>query len=856
MNLPGKTVALGLLVTAKALAGPDVVRPNAAESGFSDPEGRLEVSVNGRAGELINRVGTDGLETRIEADDAGNATRRTLPSGAIYESAFDERGNRVVETDVTLGGMTSFAYEPEFNRIIGIVDPFGELTEMFYDLSGNLTRLVTPIGREVLASYQARGLPERTTDTLGTQTTITYDTSVNPIQSVIGTGPESRQSQLTYTAEGYIDTLTDAEGRIFDADYDIMGRLTRMTLPDGRTIGYGYDGIGNVTSITPPGRDAYGFVYDNVDQVIAQTYPAVIGGGTNQTDYQYNRARQITRMTRADGVEINYTYDAAGRLETAVLPRGSYTYTYGAETGLLDSVASPDGITETYIYDNDLLTQVTWSGAIAGSVGYAYDAKGRLSTLTIEGEDFTYAYNEDDDLIQAGALTLTYDAVTGLRSGTTLDTIEETFEYNEFAERTRHTVTAGMTTLYDVEYMRDKLGRITRKVETIQGSSSTFDYTYDLAGRLETVSEDTVLTATYTYDSNNNRLNNGATYDAQDRLISQTGITYDHNAHGERIRRTEGANITDYHYDAEGTLIGVMLPGGDQIDYLLDGSARRSARQVNDTVTEAWLYGDALEAVARLDGGNTVNQRYIYGDRANVPGYIKTPSETYKVVADHLGSVRLVIDASDGTVVQRIDYDAWGEITLNTNANFQPFAYAGGHLDPDTQLTQFGFREYDGSTARWTRKDPIGFEGSYSNLFQYVSSDPINWVDPSGMEEVYVLTRIEGTVRYRFPGDSWRSISARRTIRLSGDCIFQTAPDGIAQVEYAGGIFLIGKNSKAISMDEMSRRYTPPEVLAQRAKDRTFLGKLTLFFWPREARKWEKPGLRMNTSSVSLAPRG
>jgi YD repeat-containing protein len=77
------------------------------------------------------------------------------------------------------------------------------------------------------------------------------------------------------------------------------------------------------------------------------------------------------------------------------------------------------------------------------------------------------------------------------------------------------------TSLFNTSYVRDKLGRITQKTETIEGSTLTTDYIYDLAGRL--ISESTGgVTTSYTYDSNGNRTHiDGVlvgTYDDQDRL--------------------------------------------------------------------------------------------------------------------------------------------------------------------------------------------------------------------------------------------------------------------------------------------------------------------------------------------------
>jgi RHS repeat-associated protein len=80
---------------------------------------------------------------------------------------------------------------------------------------------------------------------------------------------------------------------------------------------------------------------------------------------------------------------------------------------------------------------------------------------------------------------------------------------------------------------------------------------------------------------------------------------------------------------------------------------------------------------------------------------------TYRIVSDHLGSPRLVINTTDGTVAQRMDYDEFGNVILDTNPGFQPFGFAGGLYDQHTGLTRFGARDYDAVTGRWTEKDPI-----------------------------------------------------------------------------------------------------------------------------------------------------
>ena len=112
-----------------------------------------------------------------------------------------------------------------------------------------------------------------------------------------------------------------------------------------------------------------------------------------------------------------------------------------------------------------------------------------------------------------------------------------------------------------------------------------------------------------------------------------------------------------------------------------------------------------------------------------------TTGNLYRIITDHLGSVRLVVDAQTGAVAQRMDYDEWGNVLEDTNPGFQPFGFAGGLYDPDTGLTRFGYRDYDPTMGRWLAKDPILFRGGQPNLYEYCYGDPVNFWDPLGLGE-------------------------------------------------------------------------------------------------------------------------
>ncbi len=180
-------------------------------------------------------------------------------------------------------------------------------------------------------------------------------------------------------------------------------------------------------------------------------------------------------------------------------------------------------------------------------------------------------------------------------------------------------------------------------------------------------------------------------------------------------------------------LTRVVLPSGTQIDYLIDGQHRRIGKKVNGALVQGFLYQNQLNPVAEVDGTGAVVSRFVYGTKANVPDHMIKGGVTYRIISDHLGSPRLVVDAATGSVAQQLDYDEFGNVLTDTNPGFQPFGFAGGLYDHDTGLVRFGARDYDAETGRWTTKDPIRFGGGDTNLYGYVLNDPVNWIDPLGL---------------------------------------------------------------------------------------------------------------------------
>jgi RHS repeat-associated protein len=185
-------------------------------------------------------------------------------------------------------------------------------------------------------------------------------------------------------------------------------------------------------------------------------------------------------------------------------------------------------------------------------------------------------------------------------------------------------------------------------------------------------------------------------------------------------------------YDGTGSLLTAQVgkPGKALVvGYTMDGIGRRVGKQVGGKFARAWLYQDALHPVSEVTTTG-IFSHFVYAG-GGAPTFMLRGGVPFRFIKDHLGSVRLVVNAATGAVAQRLEYDEFGRVLQDTAPGFQPFGFAGGLYDPDTGLVHFGARDYDPEIGRWVNKDPIGFQGG-PNLYAYCGNDPINNVDPTG----------------------------------------------------------------------------------------------------------------------------
>ena len=562
-------------------------------------------------------------------------------------------------------------------------------------------------------------------------------------------GADSRQMTFAYDASGYISTITDNRGRSASFEYDTAGRITRQLLPGSREIAYQYDVNGNLTDLTPPGQPAHTFGYNTVDVLVSYT-PPDIGDGLMSTTFTYNHDRQLTEIQRPDGQVITREYDTAGRLSTISSQAAGELkrFAYDSATGKLTGIDNNDSIGLGYTFDGSLLTDISMTGAVTGSLACYYNNNLQITQVDVNADAGSIYYTYDNDGLVTGVgydqtdnmLAITRDPDHGLITTTQFgNMVADSRQYNDFGEMDSYSATCNGSACFSVDYTFDAIGRIEEKSETIDGVTAVYRYVYDDAGQLTEVRDgDNALVSSYTYDANGNRLTGpgitaSAVYDAQDRLLEYGDQTFTYTHHGDLQTKTDPSGTTTYTYDVFGSLKTVEKADGTTVTYLVDGQNRRVGKTVDGTFVKGFMYANGLSPLAELDGSNTVVSLFFYGSRSNVPDLMVKAGIPYRILTDHLGSVRLVVNAQDGSVVQRMDFDEFGLLLNDTNPGFQPFGFAGGLYDPDTGLTRFGARDYDPAVGRWTAKDPILFASGGTNLYGYVLNEPINYNDPSGL---------------------------------------------------------------------------------------------------------------------------
>gem|GEM_PF-6532799 len=421
-------------------------------------------------------------------------------------------------------------------------------------------------------------------------------------------------------------------------------------------------------------------------------------------------------MTDGAGSE-SYGYDSFGRLQSC--------------TRVIDGISYP----KQYEYNkaNQLTLMIYPSGK---RVKVGHDDRGRLADL-----------KKVDD---SGATLETYLSginyrVDGLISSQNLGNgTTESFGYsNDRLQLTSQKVTKGAATLLDLNYRYDagvgqmgsgstpgNSGQLVNITGTINGQGRNQAFTYDNVRRLVTATGWGSWARRFDYDRFGNRT---AVWDAAsggnqlqntvigqlgevktNRIASVNGTAFGYDASGN----VTGDGARTYAYDAENRLVSVSEPSGESYGY--DAANRRVKKVAGGVVTHYVWEGYQVIAEYERGGSNTqaTGTRYYHQDRLS----------TARIITDGAGNVK-------GTT----DHLPFGEEIGFTGESekhkFTTYERDGTGLDYAVN------RHYDPRQGRFNQADPLGM-GAASladpqslNLYNYVENDPVNFIDPLGLDK-------------------------------------------------------------------------------------------------------------------------
>ncbi len=226
------------------------------------------------------------------------------------------------------------------------------------------------------------------------------------------------------------------------------------------------------------------------------------------------------------------------------------------------------------------------------------------------------------------------------------------------------------------------------------------------------------------YDDKGNLVDDGwqlLEYDAWNRLITvRDKATGDERAH--------------YEHDAFGRRV-VRVEGNQTRKYLYFGPRLLSAQHLIDSVP------------GNPTGPVDLWRRYVYGIGLDETVAFYRAGRRFDTYQDALGSTSVLVNNPSGNVLERYDYDAFGspEVTDGagnpvTGAFGRPASvsdnelwFAGSRWDPESAHYHMRHRQYEPQAGRFVSRDPLGYQDG-PNPYTYGFSDPVNWVDPFGLE--------------------------------------------------------------------------------------------------------------------------
>ncbi len=665
----------------------------------TNPENRTRSFTYDLFGNLETETDFAGNTTRYGYNELDQLTSITDPSGQTTHIQIDEGGS---ETQVDNRGVATVKKLDALGNLLELWKGGQLLKSETCDCTGNVTERRDGAGKATTLLYNELGYLVEVKQGGVVTAAYTRDEAGNATSTSDGRGGAILQS---FDPFNRLLTRSDGTGHLTSFEYDLKGRLAKKTEPrvgaggEPLVTSYEYNEFDSLTKVTDAARNEWNYGYDEVQRLTTIDDPTP----HPPTRLEYTPAGRVAKVTRPDGAESTYQYDAAGNRTLAVDPAGRRVSTTYDQLNRPRTIAVvnadgslPDGA-RGYAYEFDPegnLTRVDERlgfGAEEQVRSYlrTYDPLGRLASATDPfGRTVKYEYDQAGNL---GALidaasrktTYSYDAFNRVQTAE-LPGLTQPVEYQWYPDGLMRQVSypGGMTRAY--EY--DDGDRVSRILNTVNPTESEeYVYGYDANGNrsTETRRQNGTLTRELAYG-----------YDALNRLTSAeyhtpglptATTTWNYDAVGNRLSMTgqsaTGTPLnTGYTYNSVNELTAItdnLDPTRNlTLEYDPNGNL---ARELSPSGTERRFTHDAFNQLRRvsLASGGTEVPLGIYD-------YDFEGRRVHRWSADE----ELYYVYHGLNVVN--EYDRWGQLAANYD-----FGLPGGMTQP-AQWQLLGNRLHSG----------------------------------------------------------------------------------------------------------------------------------------------------------------
>lgn len=583
-------------------------------------------------------------------------------------------------------------------------------------------------------------------DNLSGHLSYEYDAQGNLLKTTHhGSSGDSQNVEITmiYDTLGRKKTMDDPDKGVWTYDYNVFGELIEQIDAKGQKSVMTYDLLGRMD--------------DRIDYKSG-------GSVESQTQWSYDNT---TSGTTNRGALLEVKQSSTGLIDQQNFVGYMKAMTYdnlGRPSQTVTTLAANDDHYERVTYDQYGRTHQVYDGSQAldinsmplwdNAIQNHYNSYGYLNKVTdaFNGQTEYYRVQEMDargnviNFLRGNGITTQrlYDAATGR-----LITLASSSPLAQ----------AGVFDIQDHDYDWDDLGNLKQRVDT--NKSLTENFLYDGLNRLTSsqVVGETAQTLTYnslgniTYKSDVGTYTYGSNAGPHAVTSTSDGIGYEYDANGNMTRDyviSTDADVRTLVYSTFDKPTSITKGGHEtQFKYGPDRS-RYMRTDINSSGTKTTRYIGSVEKITNTDGSQEV-KRYLPGDvlitiSKNSAG-TQTGIETQYLYKDHLGSIDVITDGN-GTVIQELSFDAWGQRRATTDWTALTVAqligfdhsnttrgFTGHEMLDEVGLIHMNGRIYDPRLGRFMQADTFvdGVTNTQGfNRYSYTHNNPLNATDPTG----------------------------------------------------------------------------------------------------------------------------